>query len=85
MSSDHITENTTRVFSSMYPPKFIHIYLLSSSIILLIPPSISQVSAMDLLCSGVGELCGGSLREERLDVQERLLAQRHIDTEQLQW
>ena len=40
---------------------------------------------MDLLCSGVGELCGGSLREERVDVLDRVLTQRQIDREQLQW
>ena len=44
-----------------------------------------QVAACDLLCSSVGELCGGSLREERLDVLERVLTQRHIHQPQLEW
>jgi asparaginyl-tRNA synthetase len=34
-----------------------------------------QVAAMDLLVPGIGELIGGSQREERLDVLKKKLAE----------
>ena len=39
------------------------------------------VAAMDVLAPGIGEIIGGSQREERLDVLDRNMAKRGIDRE----
>eukprot|EP00546_Thalassionema_frauenfeldii_P008549 CAMPEP_0178924048 /NCGR_PEP_ID=MMETSP0786-20121207/17102_1 /TAXON_ID=186022 /ORGANISM="Thalassionema frauenfeldii, Strain CCMP 1798" /LENGTH=532 /DNA_ID=CAMNT_0020598699 /DNA_START=286 /DNA_END=1884 /DNA_ORIENTATION=+ len=43
------------------------------------------VNAMDLLVPGVGELIGGSQREERLDVLEKKLEDLELDAEDYWW
>lgn len=43
------------------------------------------VTAMDLLVPRVGELIGGSQREERLDVLERRIVESGMDTEDYWW
>ncbi len=43
------------------------------------------VAATDLLVPGIGELCGGSAREERLDILDEQMAKFNIDTEELSW
>lgn len=43
------------------------------------------VAAMDVLVPGVGEIIGGSQREERLDVLEERMKSMGVDTEELQW
>jgi asparaginyl-tRNA synthetase len=43
------------------------------------------VAAVDLLVPGVGELIGGSQREERLDVLEATLAESGLPTEPYDW
>ena len=43
------------------------------------------VAATDLLMPVVGELCGGSQREERYDVLEKRMAEMHIPQQSLQW
>lgn len=43
------------------------------------------VRAMDLLVPGVGEIIGGSQREERLDVLEQEMAARHLNPETYSW
>lgn len=43
------------------------------------------VAAMDLLAPGIGEIIGGSQREERLDVLEKRMDELHIDKDQLWW
>ena len=43
------------------------------------------VRAMDILFPGVGEIIGGSQREERLDVLEKRIEELDIDDEELWW
>jgi len=43
------------------------------------------VAAMDVLAPGIGEIIGGSQREERLDVLDRRMAQFGIDRTHYQW
>lgn len=43
------------------------------------------VSAMDILFPGIGEIIGGSQREERLDRLERRMTEMHIPHEELYW
>jgi asparaginyl-tRNA synthetase len=43
------------------------------------------VRAMDVLVPGVGEVIGGSQREERLDVQEERMREQGIKVEDYQW
>jgi len=43
------------------------------------------VAAMDILVPGIGEIVGGSQREERLDVLEKRMNDAGIDTEEYDW
>jgi asparaginyl-tRNA synthetase len=43
------------------------------------------VAAMDVLAPGIGEIIGGSQREERLDVLDARMAERKIDKEHYTW
>ena len=43
------------------------------------------VAATDLLVPGVGELIGGSQREERIDVLQMLMGEKGINTNDYQW
>ena len=43
------------------------------------------VAAMDVLAPGIGEIIGGSQREERLDVLDARMAERGIDNEHYAW
>ncbi|KFN49948.1 asparaginyl-tRNA synthetase [Arenimonas malthae CC-JY-1] len=43
------------------------------------------VAAMDVLAPGIGEIIGGSQREERLDVLDRRMAQFGLDPAHYQW
>jgi asparaginyl-tRNA synthetase len=43
------------------------------------------VAAMDILAPGIGEIVGGSQREERLDVLEKRMAQMNIPVEEMNW
>jgi asparaginyl-tRNA synthetase len=43
------------------------------------------VRAMDILFPGIGEIIGGSQREERLDLLEKRMKEMHIPTEELYW
>ncbi len=43
------------------------------------------VAAMDILFPGIGEIVGGSQREERLDMLEKRMAEMHIPADELYW
>lgn len=43
------------------------------------------VRAMDILFPGIGEIIGGSQREERLDLLEKRMTEMHIPTDELYW
>ena len=43
------------------------------------------VAAMDVLAPGIGEIVGGSQREERLEMLDRSMTERHIDKEHYRW
>ena len=43
------------------------------------------VAAMDVLAPGIGELIGGSQREERLDVLDRRMAEMGLEPEPYWW
>ena len=43
------------------------------------------VAAMDILFPGIGEIVGGSQREERLDRLSQRMEEMHIPTEELSW
>jgi len=43
------------------------------------------VAAMDCLCPGIGEVIGGSQREERLDVLDRRLGELELDPQDYWW
>src|SRR6056300_20068 len=43
------------------------------------------VAAMDILVPGVGEIIGGSQREERADVLERRIKEMKLDEESYSW
>lgn len=43
------------------------------------------VAAMDILAPGIGEIVGGSQREERLDVLLSRMAEMHVPAEEMEW
>ncbi|HRE75307.1 MAG TPA: asparagine--tRNA ligase [Flavobacteriales bacterium] len=45
----------------------------------------NTVRAMDILFPGIGEIVGGSQREERLDILEARMKEMHIPTEEMYW
>lgn len=48
-------------------------------------PGRETVAAMDILAPGIGEIVGGSQREERLDKLVQRMEEMHIPTEELYW
>lgn len=48
-------------------------------------PGHETVAAMDILAPGIGEIVGGSQREERLDKLEKRMAEMHIPAEEMSW
>jgi asparaginyl-tRNA synthetase len=45
----------------------------------------TTVAAMDILAPGIGEIIGGSQREERLDVLDKRLVEMHLDPKAYWW
>ncbi|WP_078830813.1 asparagine--tRNA ligase [Sediminibacterium ginsengisoli] len=43
------------------------------------------VAAMDILAPGIGEIVGGSQREERLEILEKRMSDMHIPAEEMSW
>ena len=43
------------------------------------------VAAMDILAPGIGEIVGGSQREERIDMLEKRMQEMHIPLEEMSW
>ena len=43
------------------------------------------VAAMDILAPGIGEIVGGSQREERLDFLEKRMNEMNIPVEEMNW
>lgn len=43
------------------------------------------VAAMDILAPGIGEIVGGSQREERFDVLERRMLAHHLNPRAYEW
>lgn len=43
------------------------------------------VAAMDVLAPGIGEIIGGSQREERLEILDKRLDECHLDKDHYQW
>lgn len=43
------------------------------------------VAAMDILAPGIGEIVGGSQREERLELLEKRMGEMHIPSEEMYW
>lgn len=48
-------------------------------------PGQQTVAAMDILAPGIGEIVGGSQREERLDKLETRMKEMHVPAEELWW
>ncbi|MEP6844908.1 MAG: asparagine--tRNA ligase [Panacibacter sp.] len=48
-------------------------------------PGKETVAAMDILAPGIGEIVGGSQREERLDKLEQRMKAMHVPLEELDW
>lgn len=48
-------------------------------------PGRETVAAMDILAPGIGEIVGGSQREERLDKLEARMRSMHIPVEEMSW
>ncbi|HJV19930.1 MAG TPA: asparagine--tRNA ligase [Sediminibacterium sp.] len=48
-------------------------------------PGKETVAAMDILAPGIGEIVGGSQREERLDKLEQRMRDMHIPAEEMSW
>jgi asparaginyl-tRNA synthetase len=48
-------------------------------------PGRETVAAMDILAPGIGEIIGGSQREERLEKLEQRMHEMHIPTKEMFW
>jgi asparaginyl-tRNA synthetase len=82
LQSEHekyITEHVGRPVVVMNYPKDIKAFYMR------INDDGRTVAAMDVLAPGIGEIIGGSQREERLDVLDQRLDSMHLDKEAYSW
>lgn len=83
MSTEHERYLTDEVFKS---PVFVTDYPKDiKAFYMRVNDDQKTVAAMDLLVPGVGELIGGSQREERLDILEKRMEEIGVPTEDLNW
>ena len=76
----YLTEQVYKkpVFVTDYPKEIKSFYMRLNS-------DGKTVAAADLLVPGIGELCGGSQREERLDVLERMMEEKGLSQQDYEW
>lgn len=73
---EHVTKRTTIITD--YPKEIKSFYMRVND-------DEKTVAAMDMLAPGIGEIIGGSQREERLDKLEDRIAEMNIDKQALNW
>ena len=66
------------VFVTDYPKEIKSFYMKQN-------PDGKTVAAADMLVPGIGELIGGSQREERLDVLERMMEEKGLSQQDYEW
>ena len=76
----YLTEQVYKkpVFVTDYPKEIKSFYMRLNS-------DGKTVAAADLLVPGIGELCGGSQRDERLDVLERMMEEKGLSQHDYEW
>ena len=83
LQSEHERYLTDQVFKgpvivTNYPKDFKSFYMRQND-------DGKTVAAMDVLAPRIGEIIGGSQREERIDLLEAMMREKKIPTEDLQW
>ncbi len=73
------------VFVTNYPAATKPFYMREDDASTYVDPNGPTVACMDLLVPGIGELCGGSQREERPDVLLKRMKSAGLDVQQYKW